>query len=326
MKKGRLFLVGVSLLAARFFGSRKPLFISWQITNRCNSRCKYCDYWKFPGKKELSTREICGIINDLAKLGTCAISFTGGEPLLRNDIGDISKYAKMKGIACKINTNGILVAKKIGELANIDQVNLSFDGPEHIHDQVRGAGSYAGLFDAVSVLNKNKKRVIFHVVISRYNSSAIDDILEKCRQVNVGAFFQPATELYLLKKGDNPHASDRENFRSAVRLLIEKKKKGERHILNSISGLNHLAHWPESRRIFCSAGKIIFRVNPAGEIYNCERFPASNVFNCLDDGLNKALRKKGFAGCSQCWCGPLVELNLLMQGKINAIINSLSYI
>jgi MoaA/NifB/PqqE/SkfB family radical SAM enzyme len=262
----------------------------------------------------------------LSKAGTLAISFTGGEPLLREDIGRIIGYAASKGITSKINTNGLLIAKKIDQLAKVEQVNLSFDGPEDIHDQIRGVGSYRALFDAVSLLHKNKRKIVFHVVLSKYNVPAIDFILNKCREVNVGAFFQPATELYLLKKDINPHSLEKDDFYKAIVSLIQKKKLKDKHILNSVSGLRHLASWPYPKRIFCAAGKVMFRINPRGEIYNCERFPDASGTSCLKDGVKKVMRVRGFKGCKECWCGPLVELNLLMQGKIDAIINSLSYI
>ncbi len=326
MKLISLFSLGYSLFWSRVFGKHKPLFISWQITNRCNTRCKYCDYWKYPEEKELTTRDIFRIIDELAGLGTRAISFTGGEPLVREDIGMVINYAAAKGIASKINSNGFLIKNKINELAKINQVNLSFDGPQDIHDHIRGNGSYKAIFEAVSVLKNNKKKIAFHTVISKYNYSTIDFILEKCEETDVGAFFQPATELYLFKKGLNPYAIDRDNFNKAISLIINRKKGGNKYILNSVSGLKHLAFWPYPRRIFCAAGKVIFRINPRGKLYNCERFPNIAAGNCLKEGVGNILQTVSSLGCNECWCGPLVELNLLMQGKISAIINSLNYI
>lgn len=326
MKADQIFQIGIFLVASRLFGARKPLFVSWQLTNHCNAKCAYCDYWKYPQAKELDTADIFKIVNELASWGTLAISFTGGEPLIRQDIGEILEYVKSKGIVSKINTNGFLVGRKIKDLACADQINLSFDGPEHIHDQIRGSGSYKALFEAVSMLYKNNKKMAFHTVISKYNANALNFILDKCREVNLGTYFQPATELYMLKKDTNIHSIAKDDFARAIKILIRSKKEKNKYVLNSLAGLRHLSYWPSPRRIFCTAGRIMFRINPAGEIYNCERFPASNVFNCLNGGIKEAMRSKGFPGCSQCWCGPLVELNLLMQGKISAIINSLSYI
>lgn len=326
MRLTSLFSLGSALFWSRVFGKRRPLFISWQITNRCNARCKYCDYWKYPEDKELTTQDIFWIIDELARLGTRAISFTGGEPLVRDDIGQIINYTAAKGITSKINSNGFLIKNKIDELVKVSQVNLSFDGPQDIHDCIRGNGSYKAIFEAVSLLSKNKKKMAFHTVISKYNYSVIDFILEKCHEAGVGTFFQPATELYLLKKDSNFHSIDKDNFNKAISLLLKKKKEGNKHILNSVPGLTHLSFWPYPKRIFCAAGKVIFRINPKGDFFNCERFPNLTPVNSLKNGVGNALRAIPTRGCSECWCGPLVELNLLMQGKIGAIINSLSYI
>lgn len=326
MRGAQLISIVSSLVLARLYGRRTPLFVSWQLTNRCNLKCKYCDYWRYPDEKELSSQEVFSAIDELAGAGTVAISFTGGEPLLREDIGSIVDHAASKGIATKINTNGLLIAKKISELTHVEQVNLSFDGPEDIHDRIRGEASYRAVFEAVSLLKKGRKKIAFHVVLSRYNISAIDFILEKCREVGVGAFFQPATELYLLTKNANPHASEKDAFDSAMQALLRRKKKGERLILNSVSGLSYLASWPSPQKIFCAAGKVMFRINSRGEFYHCERFSAITNTRCLREGVKKALQTASFKGCNECWCAPLVELNLLLQGKIDVMANCLNYL
>lgn len=321
MKKLKFLAIVKELLLIRLFGHKIPLFISWQITERCNLRCKYCDYWGGEKEKELNTKDVFTIIDDLARLGTFGISFTGGEPLLRDDIGEIIVYARRKGITTKINTNGLLVPQKIKELQGVEQVNLSFDGPESIHDKVRGNGAYKALFLAVEALKKNNKKVVFHAVLSNYNLSAIDFILDKCKEFKIGVFFQPATELFLLNKENNPHSPDKENYKKAMLLLLERKRSKNNYICNSILGLKHLASWPHPKRIYCSAGRVIFRINSLGQLYHCERFLNTNKISCLEDGVKSALNKIQPLACDQCWCGPLVELNLAISGKLDAVTN-----
>lgn len=323
MKIMRLLPILNALIRVKVFKVKVPLFVSWQITQRCNLRCKYCDYWMGSKEEELSTQEVFKIIDELHDLGTLAISFTGGEPLLRDDIGRVLDYAKAKGIATKINTNGLLIPQRMNEIKRIDQVNLSFDGPEEIHDRVRGLGSYNAMLKAVDVLRANKIKVACHATLTKYNLTAIDFILDKCRQLDIGVFFQPATELFLLNKNVNPHSPDRREYAKAISLLIQKKRNGNRFIYNSVSGLKHLLSWPQPKSIYCTAGKIMFRINSQGEFYHCERFSKIDKINCAKNGVKAALDSLRFVSCSQCWCGPLVELNLSMMYKFDAIINGL---
>lgn len=322
MKIARLLPIIRAIALIKMFKARIPLFVSWQITERCNLRCKYCDYWMGKKEEELTTQEIFKIIDELHSLGTLGISFTGGEPLLRGDIGEILTYAKIKNIITKINTNGLLIPEKIREIKGAEQINLSFDGPEHIHDQIRGLGSYKALLEAIKVLKGNKKKVVFHVTLTKYNLDCINFILDKCCQLNIGAFFQPATEFYLLNRNINPHSPDRQNYARAMVLLLQKKRRGDNFIYNSISGLKHLSHWPDQRPIYCSAGRIMFRINSQGQFYHCERFARLNKINCIEKSVRFALDNLQPVSCKECWCGSLVELNLLMSIKFNAIMNS----
>lgn len=322
MKKKNLFRALNAVLWARLFRKRAPLFVSWQITRRCNLRCLYCDYWSRKKEEELNSQSVFRIIDDLAKLGTLAVSFTGGEPLLRDDIGEIISYADNKGIYSKINTNGILIPQKIDQIRLTNQVNLSFDGPEVVHDRVRGNGSFRAVLEAVNILKKMNKKIVFHVTLTKYNLASLDFILDKCKELDVGAFFQPATDFYLLNRNINPFSAQKEAYANAILFLLKEKRKNI-YIYNSLSGLRHLYHWPDPKDIYCSAGKITFRINPEGQFYHCERFPDSNRFNSLEKGIMPALKGIKPFKCNECWCGPLVELNLAMGGNFDAIINTL---
>lgn len=322
MRKRDLFRAINVVLRARIFRKRTPLFVSWQITRRCNLKCMYCDYWSGKKEEELNSQAIFRIIDDLAKLGTLAISFSGGEPLLRDDIGEIISYIEKKGIYSKINTNGMLIPQKIGQIRLTNQVNLSFDGPEVVHDRVRGKGSFRAVLEAVNILKKNNKKTVFHVTLTKYNLDSLDFILDKCKELNVGAFFQPATELYLLNRNINPCSAQKEAYANAILFLLKEKRR-DRYIYNSRSGLRHLYHWPNPRDIYCSAGRIVFRINSKGEFYHCDRFPGRNKFNSLEKGTVFALNSIQPLKCNECWCGPLVELNLAMGCNFDAIMNVL---
>jgi MoaA/NifB/PqqE/SkfB family radical SAM enzyme len=100
-------------------------------TYRCNLKCGMCNFWKQEPGSELETGEFFKIIDDLAGLGTKAISFSGGEPLLRKDIFGLIKYGKRRGLIVHLATNGTLVdeenARKLRD-SEIDAISVSLDG------------------------------------------------------------------------------------------------------------------------------------------------------------------------------------------------------
>ncbi|MCF8383690.1 MAG: GTP 3',8-cyclase MoaA [Chlorobium sp.] len=106
------------------------------VTSRCNLRCTYCmseehEYHSSAGRDTLKTGDIALLIGILAGLGVKKIRFTGGEPLLRNDIAKLVKTAKRtEGIEnVSLTTNGVLLHRHLDALldAGLDALNLSID-------------------------------------------------------------------------------------------------------------------------------------------------------------------------------------------------------
>ncbi len=99
----RFFKTILPIVASRF-GKKTPLEVMYRITTRCNLRCKYCGIWR-QKPKEMNTEQIKTAIKEFADAGTINWAFTGGEPLLRRDLGELINFANDKGIKkCKILT------------------------------------------------------------------------------------------------------------------------------------------------------------------------------------------------------------------------------
>lgn len=121
---------------------RKPVVV-WNITRACNLRCRHCYTDSGAGRDsgELVTEEALKLINDLAWFEVPAVLFSGGEPLLREDLFDLASYARAKGLRTVLSTNGTLIsremAKKIRSVG-FSYVGVSLDGMSAVHDDFRG--------------------------------------------------------------------------------------------------------------------------------------------------------------------------------------------
>ena len=118
-----------------------PQTCSFELTNRCNLRCKHCYIGEPPKTKELSTNNVLKIIGNIADAGFLAVPISGGEALLRDDITPILKEVKNYNMDVILSTNGTLLTKnKINELKSyLDIVCISLDSHnETIHDSFRG--------------------------------------------------------------------------------------------------------------------------------------------------------------------------------------------
>lgn len=170
-------LSGVKILECKFFKKREPLIVNFEVTSRCNADCKYC---KYKGKKEeFSTEEAVSIISDLSDLGTKKMIFTGGEPLIRDDIGLLISEAKQEGMSVNLNSNGFLVPERVDTVKKTDKLVLSLDGPEEIHNELRGKESFQKVMKAIRVAKSNNIPVFITSVISKLNIDKIDWLLNK---------------------------------------------------------------------------------------------------------------------------------------------------
>src|SRR3989344_5459724 len=115
MRFKNLFNLGIGTLKANLFRINTPLNVMISLTDRCCSKCKYCN---IPNRKktELTTKEVIDLLNDAAKLGCQRVSLWGGEPLMREDIGQIINHIKNKKMHVNIVTNGYLVPMKINAI------------------------------------------------------------------------------------------------------------------------------------------------------------------------------------------------------------------
>ena len=100
---------------------KSPMSVICEITYRCNVHCQHCGVSSFgQSLKELETNEWISIIDEMDKMGVLIISFSGGEPLLRKDIGKLITYAHQKNLRTQLFTNGLeLTREKIKELEEL---------------------------------------------------------------------------------------------------------------------------------------------------------------------------------------------------------------
>lgn len=121
----------------------RPVVTGWEITRRCNLACPHCYTDAGAANGELSTADALRIVDDLAALGAEVIGWTGGEPLLRDDLEVLAARAAAHGMSSGVTTNGLLLdARRAATLraAGVDTVQVSLDGstPER-NRAMRGA-------------------------------------------------------------------------------------------------------------------------------------------------------------------------------------------
>lgn len=175
---------GVSLFGVkRPFTSGAPFQVVWDVTYACNLKCSHC--YATAGKlwrDELSTDEAKRAIDIFDRAGVTVLAFSGGEPLVRPDIFQLTRYAADKGMYVAMATNGTLITKeKAREMkqAGVQFTQISLDGASaETHDAFRGI---EGAFEKTIAGIKNCVDEGFFVEVSttatKANYREIPDII-----------------------------------------------------------------------------------------------------------------------------------------------------
>ncbi len=312
-----------ALVRVRLLRRPTPLFCGWNVTFRCNLRCKYCGACDAP-RDELSTAEMIERLDGLRELGTRWITFGGGEPLMRRDMPDILEAAHRKGFNTFLSTNGWLLPERREVLQWVQHVNMSLDGTRETHDAVRGAGAFDKAIEAAVLCRESGVPASFQCVLSSFNLGEIEDVVRIAREQSFPVMFQPATRWLDTSTAPNPIAPPVEEYRRAMTRLIELKKQGA-PIRNSVSGLRHLAAWPDPKAIWCSAGLLSFTIEPDGYVLACHQAQVGAFLQRTPQqgGVSDRYRAMPIPqGCRLCWCAPVVEMALVFSLNPGAVWNA----
>lgn len=158
-------------IMTRIFRHTFPVAMTFAVTYKCQCNCRHCSAGRHLRNDllELSTIEAKALIDQSQNLGVSIIAFTGGEPLLRDDIYELISYVDKRKAIPILFTNGLLLSEEnIEKLVNAGLYSLfvSIDSPiPEEHDQLRGM---AGLFESAILGIKRMQSKGGFVGISSY--------------------------------------------------------------------------------------------------------------------------------------------------------------
>lgn len=329
----KTFKVATKAAKGIFLKKKVPINVMISLTDRCQCRCAYCQIPDHQ-RKEMTTEQILSLIDQIVGEGCERIALWGGEPLLREDIGDIIRYAKNKKLYVTMDTNGFLVQKHLDDIANLDVLLISWDGPEDAHNANRMPGSCSKVIEAIK-LAKKKVNVWTLTVLTTNNIHRIPEILEIGKSLKVPMVFQllyhnsdqAGNTKYLLPS--------RQQHLKAFQQLIEAKKKGLA-IVNSYGYLKRLSTWKDFTKQtqsirergypLCRAGQFFCNVDVDGKIYPCNRLIGQvEAKSFLEVGFREAFEFANRAGCKSC-ITPGLEFSLMFSFDIASITNWIKFI
>jgi len=169
--------------------------VIWNLIRRCNLNCKHCYSLSanvdFPG--ELSTEEIYAAMDDLKAFGVPVLILSGGEPLLRPDIFDISRRAKDMGFYVGLSSNGTLIdpptAERIAEVG-YDYVGISLDGIGEVHDRFRReVGAYEAALKGIRLCRDQGIKVGLRFTMTEHTVASLPGLLDLVDEEEIDKFY-----------------------------------------------------------------------------------------------------------------------------------------
>lgn len=279
--RAALALPGRYLRYRRF--ETRPLWVNFDVTRNCPSRCLYCTSWG-ENEKDLTTEQVKHIIRQLKAMGAIYLGLSGGEPLLRRDIVEIVSCAKALGFLVGINTSGMIHSERLfSELmdAGLNTLTFSIDGARaETHEKVRKRNPWKIVIKAIKLavrLRREKRspiRISTSTVINRDNVRELREI-SQLRQ-DLGADrnnFQPAWEQrpvegFYSKYGFGPE--DRallEETRDLLKTLPNGNLPSYYDLLPDF-----YANYDRVAQMECFAGRAYVYVDHEGTLFPCNQF------------------------------------------------------
>lgn len=286
----------------RRLGNEPYFTLQWHLTARCDQNCIHCylrdsSTYEHELKHELSYEDCIQIIEDFSRTFDdwgmpTRINFTGGDPLLRDDIYELIKYAREKGIVVGILGNPNHLdhdsAKKLKDLET-SRYQLSIDGLAETHDRLRGrTGLFNDTIRAIHVLDEVGIPSVVMFTLSKENANDLTQVIHAVVREHVAIFdFARIVPIGSGKQLIEKMLSPKEYRALLLQVLEEYKCLQENGAQTYFGRKDHL--WkllyqdlglftplPKKREMIysgCGIGSSILTILADGTVYACRRLP-----------------------------------------------------
>jgi Fe-coproporphyrin III synthase len=266
---------------------RLPL-VTLYLTERCNSRCVSCDYWRH-GREDMNLEAVKRLLPNLEALGTEVLLLSGGEPLLNPEWASIARLLRDNGLRVWLLTSGLALAKHARRASELfHAITVSLDGTDReTYALIRGLDALDHVCDGVRAAAASGVAPSLRVTLQRANYRQLPSFVATAKELGARQVSFLAVDVA------NPHAFGRtDNFgadlalrpedlpvfdellRSMERDFAEDFRSGFiaespqklRRILEYFAAIHGLGHYPEVR---CNAPEFSAVIGATGRVQPC---------------------------------------------------------
>ena len=311
-----------------------PSFVSFEITKNCPLKCKHC--FNDSGvamANEMNTEQVYLALDKLREMGVQKVMITGGEPTQRKDFINIIRYASSQFIAVSIASSGYLITEKLAhdlaELKDNILVQISLDGAEKNHNEIRGVkNSFEKATKAIAFLSQCGIPVTIGATINDKNFNDMEEIAKVSQHFGaIELSFAITTEQGRARDNDLAHKIDvKDLVNRAIELREIYSNKG---LIISIED-DTLSQLENNEAHYCGAGVSQMAIRANGDISPCVCFFYS-YGNILSDELKDIFSPENVSPFTdikipcKAFCGDCPELENCNLCPARAFDSPLAY-
>ncbi len=221
-----------------------PVLCNYYITYRCNATCSFCDIWEKPSPY-VTLEQAEENFKALKKLGVRVIDFTGGEPLLHQQLDKLLSLAKRYKFITTVTTNTLLYPKQAEKLrGKIDMLHFSLDSPvREEHDTSRGVKCFDSLLESIRIAKRLGERPDILFTVFEHNIDKIAQVYEQITAPNdLVLILNPVFDYHNVETGDTLSEGSLKSLSAWARkknvylneAFIALRRDGGNHIKNAV--------------------------------------------------------------------------------------------
>ncbi len=158
--------------------------VTLYLTERCNSRCVSCDYWRH-GRADMTPDSVSRLVPELLNLGTDTVLISGGEPLIHPQWAEIAQVLQARGLRLWLLTSGLSLAKHALRAARLFQsITVSLDGTDRAtYAAIRGLDAFDNVCAGIRAAADAGAAVSVRVTVQRRNYEDLSSFVELAQQL-----------------------------------------------------------------------------------------------------------------------------------------------
>lgn len=316
----------------QYRGKKASLSVTISSTFHCNLNCRHCASEINNTKQDsLSSKRFLNLIDEMAASGVVKVGFTGGEPLMREDMCEILGRCYENKLLTSLVSNSWLVPKYIDKLRRLSVLFLSLDGNKEVDDYIRGEGHWDKFNEAVALAKKNKIPVTALTNLNGMNYKIFDQFPEIFKKLNISWMVGRFEDAFGVGDEANFPPQERIGKGSAysvplydINKMLNRIEKS-RKLRTSKKYLDFMRGRHKISRCYAGIGYCV--ISPYGKMYPCFQAsfdPDYDGISILDKDFNEAFHKMPLyrKTCNACIVNCHAEANYLYEFNPSSILNA----